>query len=266
MKRPRTVDPVRDGLVEELRALRRGQGPWPLRLGPMSWTTDIAGQGSVDRAVGVLEELRADLGADAESDIGAYFWLANQGIAGPELSLEQRLDAYANTFSCHPRTGLRRSDRGIAALAGAIRDRAETDRPVGMIWLLQSGVTATAVLDFVMAYESFRYPIVSLNGEEIDKPDFVMHHELDNGRDRYRARIILDHLPVAIDLGPYDTCLQIRAIWQMPIWPVWQLTGWVVDPHFLVRLQTFSDRAAEVRLLWRTGNVPSPVPTLHTGL
>lgn len=263
MQRPSTVDPVRDGLVEELRALRRGQGPWPLRLGPMTWTTDIAGQGSVERAVRVLEDLRADLGTDTESDIGAFFWLADQGITDPELSLEQRLDAYADTFLCHPRTALRRSDKGIAALAGAIRDRAEADRPVGMIWLFQSGTTATVVLDFVMAYQSFRYPVITVNGDVIDGSDFVLHHEVDNDKDRYRARIILDNLPIAIDLDPYATCLQVRAIWQMPIWPVWQLTGWVVDPHFLVRLQTFSERAAEVRLLWRAGTVPAAVPTLH---
>ena len=35
----------------------------------------------------------------------------------------------------------------------------------------------------------------------------------------------------------------------MPVWPVWQLTGWVVDPHYLVRLQTFRQRAAEVSLV-----------------
>lgn len=263
MKRPRTVDPVRDGLVEELRALRRGQGPWLLRLGPMNWTTDIAGQGSVERAASVLEDLRAALGADAESDIGAYFWLADQGIAAPELSLEQRLDAYADMFLCHPRTALRRSDRGIEALAGAIRDRAEEDRPIGMIWLFQSGTTATVVLDFVMAYESFRYPLITVNDDDVETAGFVVHHERDSGKDHYRARIILDDLPIAIDLDPYATCLQVHAVWQMPIWPAWQLTGWVVDPHFLVRLQTFTERAVEVRLLWRAGAVSSPVPALH---
>ena len=36
----------------------------------------------------------------------------------------------------------------------------------------------------------------------------------------------------------------LRVPWDMPVWPVWQLTGWVVDPHYLVRLQTFRQRAA----------------------
>lgn len=34
----------------------------------------------------------------------------------------------------------------------------------------------------------------------------------------------------------------VRVLWDMPVWPVWQLTGWVVDPHYLVCLQTFRQR------------------------
>ena len=53
----------------------------------------------------------------------------------------------------------------------------------------------------------------------------------------------------------------------MPVWPVWQLTGWVVDPHYLVRLQTFRQRAAEVSLVWRddTSSVREVVPRMHEG-
>lgn len=53
----------------------------------------------------------------------------------------------------------------------------------------------------------------------------------------------------------------------MPIWPVCQLTGWVVDPHYLVRLQTFCQRAAEVSLVWRedTSSVREVVLRLHEG-
>lgn len=45
----------------------------------------------------------------------------------------------------------------------------------------------------------------------------------------------------------------LRVPWDMPVWPVWQLTGWVVDPHYLLRLQTFRQRAAGVSLVWRKG-------------
>ena len=59
----------------------------------------------------------------------------------------------------------------------------------------------------------------------------------------------------------------LRVLWDMPVWPVWQLTGWVVDPHYLVRLQTFRQRAAEVSLVWRddTSSVREVVPRLHEG-
>ena len=58
-----------------------------------------------------------------------------------------------------------------------------------------------------------------------------------------------------------------RVPWDMPVWPVWQLTGWVVDPHYLVRLQTFRQRAAEVSLVWRddTSSVREVVPRMHEG-
>lgn len=42
--------------------------------------------------------------------------------------------------------------------------------------------------------------------------------------------------------GAVPACLAVRVLWDMPVWPVWQLTGWVVDPHYLVRLQTFRQR------------------------
>ena len=54
----------------------------------------------------------------------------------------------------------------------------------------------------------------------------------------------------------------------MPVWPVWQLTGWVVDPHYLVRLQTFRQRAAEVSLVGRddTSSVREVASKLHEGV
>ena len=40
----------------------------------------------------------------------------------------------------------------------------------------------------------------------------------------------------------------------------------MVDPHYLVRLQTFRQRAAEVSLVWRdTSSVREVVPRLHEG-
>lgn len=38
-------DPLRQRLVAELRVLRRGQGAWAVRVAPLVWLVDAAGQG-----------------------------------------------------------------------------------------------------------------------------------------------------------------------------------------------------------------------------
>ena len=260
-------DPLRQRLVAELRVLRRGQGAWAVRVAPLVWLVDAAGLGLVERAVARLEQLRQELGTDPLSDVGAFFWLGDVGITEPEVSLEQRLARYAEVFHCNERTALRRSDRGIAMLAAALRDEAER-RPFALIWLFQSAGSATVVLDCVMEAQSVREPVVSVNGEAAQLPPFVGHREPGvDGQPQYRARAVLDDLPVQTAPGPYLPCLAVRVLWDMPVWPVWQLTGWVVDPHYLVRLQTFRQRAAEVSLVWRddTSSVREVVPRLHEG-
>lgn len=260
-------DPLRQRLVAELRVLRRGQGAWAVRVAPLVWLVDAAGLGLVERAVARLEQLRQELGTDPLSDVGAFFWLGDVGITEPEVSLEQRLARYAEVFHCNERTALRRSDRGIAMLAAALRDEAER-RPFALIWLFQSAGSATVVLDCVMEAQSVREPVVSVNGEAAQLPPFVGHREPGvDGQPQYRARAVLDGLPVQTAPGPYLPCLAVRVLWDMPVWPVWQLTGWVVDPHYLVRLQTFRQRAAEVSLVWRedASSVRDVVPRLHEG-
>jgi len=65
----------------------------------------------------------------------------------------------------------------------------------------------------------------------------------------------------------------------MPVWPVWQLTDWVVDPHYLARLQSVRDvvpRLHEGEEAWRseppgvarnrlpTGRINTVVPSQAT--
>jgi hypothetical protein avisC_04816 len=215
---------------------------------------------------GVDEGLVASGVLDALEDHGAaVVWTA---VERPEASLEQRLEAYAGVFHCNARTALQRSDRGIEVLAAAVRDGAEQQRPVGMVWLFQSGAVATVVLDFLVDRQSVRPPVVAVDGQVVSTPAFVGHRERDGaGRERFRARIVLDGLAVAVDAGAYQPCLSVRVVWDMPVWPLWQLTGWVVDPHYLVRLETFRQRAVEVCLLWRQDTATvGPVVGLHEGL
>lgn len=243
---------MRAGLVTELRALRRGSGAYELQVADLPWLVDTLGHGVTERAGQALLRLREDHLVDPESPVGAFFWLADQGTAGaPARSLEQRLSAYGETFACDPRTGLRRSDTGIELLAGMARDHSETDRPVGMFSLFQDGPNGTAVVDLWMTKQSFREPEVLLNGEPWGRPEFVVHsHGYDWGG-RLRHRMIIDDVPLDLDVEPYEACLTVRVTWAMPIWPVWQITGWIADNRFAVRLQTFRERAAEASIVLR---------------
>ena len=129
---------------------------------------------------------------------------------------------------------------------------------------------ATVVLDFLVDRQSARPPVVAVDGQVVSTPAFVGHRERDGaGRERFRARIVLDGLAVAVavDAGAYQPCLSVRVVWDMPVWPLWQLTGWVVNPHYLVHLETFRQRAVEVCLLWRQDTATvGPVVGLHEGL
>ena len=126
---------------------------------------------------GVDEGLVASGVLDALEDHGAaVVWTA---VERPEASLEQRLEAYAGVFHCNARTALQRSDRGIEVLAAAVRDGAEQQRPVGMVWLFQSGAVATVVLDFLVDRQSVRPPVVAVDGQVVSTPAFVGHRERD---------------------------------------------------------------------------------------
>lgn len=242
----RLADPVRDELTRELRAIRRGQGDVALRLGATPWIADSLGRGSVEQAATELSVIRNDHGSDPTTGVGAFFWLAEYGARHPGSSLEQRTEAYAQKFNCDPRTALRRSDSGIETLVGRMRDHVEAHRPVGIISMFQSGPLATVIVDFSRDYEATRLPVVYINGEAQSLPEMVWHHE-DNDN-RYTARLIFDELPLDVDVGPYDRALHALIIWEMPIAPVWWLNGWVADPRFMMRLQTFHGRRASVSI------------------
>lgn len=224
MAGPSTVDPMRGGLVWELRTFRRGRGHDEARLAQLPWLTDCLGQGILERAVARFAHWRDQYGSDPTEAIGAFFWIADRS-SDADLSLEMRTKQYGQTFSCDARTALRRSDAGIESLAAIARDFSETSRPVGMFWLFQ-GAQATVVIDFWLDRESFRVPVVAVNGEAVDTPDFTLHRSDEQvWGDRYRHRMILDNLPLSLDHDPYENALTVRATWEMPIWPVWTITG-----------------------------------------
>ncbi|MDG4668658.1 hypothetical protein [Mycobacterium sp. 236(2023)] len=246
------IDPVRDRLVEELRAIRRMPDvPTVERLSGQSELIEALGMGDLQRAWARLERLREENGADPKSDIGAFFYLAGWGIGG--YSLDQRKSQYANDFHCDERTALRRGDRGADKLATIIRDRAETNRPWGFVSVFQSGDTVDFIVRLMMAYESWRPAEIRLNGDDVSEPVFTLRPNPDV-TGGYYYELVADG--VQLDTGPegQEVMASIVVHWPMPVWPTWQTMTRIADPRVWVRTRTFRDRGIEVWLEWYDGS------------
>lgn len=253
------MDPVHDQLVRELRQVRKASGlPSIERLSGKLELIESLGLGNIERAFEVLTGYWNEYGADAESDIGAFFYTAGWRV-GLE-TLDQRQNRYAFEFRCDPRTALRRSNRGMEKLAAIIRDRSENSRPWAALSMFQSGSQAQVVIDFNLAYESWRPPEVQLNDEELTGLQFAVKPAEAPGR--YSSRIILPlfDLDLAVEFG--EPMARLRVLWPMPIWPVWHVMAWTADPRILVRLRTFRQRAAEVSYEWWLDGRPCDVGDL----
>lgn len=248
------VDPAKAALIADLRAFRKGAGyPDVTRMENLFDLTEALGEGVSERAYETLERYYEQHGLDPETDIGAYFYLAGWGVGGH--SIDQRRRKYRDALLCDVSTAWRRSERGMAQLASLIRDHAESSRPWSVVSVFQTGTSFQAFLDFNLGLESWRPPVVLLNGEDVEGLDFHLHAADDsdprrNGPGtRYTTRIVLPETPLdtAAELG--QPLGRVRVIWNMPVWPVWQGLGWTVDPNIYVRTRTFRERAIEVAFL-----------------
>lgn len=241
-------DPVRVRLVNELRAIRRMPDlPSIERLSGRSELIEALGMGDLERAWARLERLREENGADPETDIGAYFYLAGWGLGGD--SLDQRKDKYAKEFYCTERTALRRGDRGAYKLADIIRDRSETTRPWGFVSVFQSGATVDFVVRLMMAYESWRPAEIRINGTDVSEPVFTLRPNPDVVGGYYN-QMIVDRMQLSLDDQQGKVMASIVVHWPMPVWPTWQTMVHVADPRIWARTRTFRDRGVEVWLEW----------------
>lgn len=246
-------DPVRDRLVNELRAIRRmPDSPTIERLSGQSELIEALGMGDLERAWARLERLRQEYGADPETDIGAFFYLAGWGIGGDNL--DQRKSLYAKDFHCDERTALRRGDRGATKLADIIRDRAETNRPWGFISVFQSGATVDFVVRLMMAYESWRSAEIRINGSDVSEPTFTLHPNPDvvGG---YYYQLVVEAVQLRTSPEQQSSMASIVVHWPMPVWPTWQTMTHVADPRIWLRTRTFRDRGIEVWLEWHGDSV-----------
>lgn len=239
-------DPVRDQLVKELRAIRKMSGlPVSERLSGQNELVEALGMGDVDRAWHRLLRIREEHGTDPETDIGAYFYLSGWDIGRDNL--DQRLEQYAKTYFCKERTALRRGDRGAAKLATIVRDRAETNRPWGMISIFQGGTNVDFIVRLMMAYESWRPAEIRINGDDVSEPPFTLHENPDV-MGGYYHQLVVQGVPLNTDGSDASKMASIVVHWPMPVWPTWQTMTHVADPRIWVRTRTFRDRGIEVWL------------------
>lgn len=241
-------DPRREALVQDLRSFRKGVGvPSPERLDGLFDLVDALGDGIVERAFGELDRYYREHGQDPLSAIGAFFYLSGWGVGLD--SVNQRRSVYVQQYPCDESTAWRRAQRGLQQLATLIRDGDERQRPWAFVAIFQSGPRFHPIIQFNLAYESWRPPLIQINGEEVPF-DFVLHRD-PSEPDRFLHRVILPEYPLNLEAGLSEPMAIVRVTWAMPVWPVWSLSNWVADPRISMMMRTFRDRAVEVSIHWR---------------
>lgn len=242
-------DPLREDLLTELRALRRGAGPFGQdRVTQSEMLIDFVGCGSVEQAYTTLLDVLDREGKDPESPIRAFFEAAGHGTAGENL--DERLKSYAAAHNVDQRTGLRRSDRGAEQLSFILRDGFNYDRPWANIIAVQSGGLVTLSVSVVLPeYSKWRRPHVYINDTFQENRRFELHDsETSAGRVMGLERFPDLELDTTVD---EDTpLLEVRVVWVMPVWPSWQNGTHLVDPRLFAKLVNNRDQSAELSINW----------------
>ncbi len=242
-------DVLRKDLLTELRALRRGPGPFGLdRVAVFELLTDFVGGGSVELAYTTLLDVLDRDGKDPDGPIRAFFETAGHDTAGENL--DERLKRYAANHNVEQRTGLRRSDRGAEQLSYILRDAFNYDRPWANIYAVQNGnLVNLSVTVNIPEHSQWRRPHIYINGEfqegrrfelrnSEDIPDLVTGHEM--FRDIKLDTTVDDDTPL----------LEIRVVWVMPVWPSWQNGTQLSDPRLFAKLVNNRDHSAELSINW----------------
>jgi hypothetical protein len=242
-------DIIRKELLAELRQLRRAPGPFnEVRLGGAEMLIDYAGSGSVEQAFTFLMDLLDRDGADAESDVRAFYETAGYDTSGNNL--DERLRAYATRHHVDERTGLRRSDRGADKISYVIRDQFHYDRPWCNLVAVQDGDQVTLRVAVEMPERShWRRPRVYINGELQDDRSFELHDS--KTASSYVTGVeIFRNVPLNLDASEDEPLLELRVFWIMPVWPFWQTGAHLVDPRIYAKLVNNREHSAELFIYW----------------
>ena len=242
-------DVIRLELLAELRAFRRGSGPFGIeRVALSEMLTEFVGRGSVEQAYAKLLDLLRRDGSDAEGDVRAYFETA--GLDTPGQNLSERLASYSLRHHVEERTGLRRSDRGAERLSFVLRDEFNYERPWANIFVVQDGAFAELSVSVNLpSHSHWRRPVVFINDKEQERREFELQDSdvvpgFVFGLERFRRH------PLNIEAGEDDPLLEIRVIWVLDVWPTWQSGVQLTDQRLYVKLANNRNHSAELMVNW----------------
>lgn len=242
-------DALRQELLAELRAFRRAQGAFGLeRLALAELLTELVGQGSVEQAYTMLLDVLNREGKDAEGDIRAFFETAGLDTAGNNL--DERLKTYAAVHFVDERTGLRRSDRGAERLSYILRDELNYERPWCNLIAVQDGNFAVVDVSIeIPEHTQWRRPHVYINDVFQERRGFELrdsetHPMLVTGQERFAT------IELNVEADEDTALLEVRVVWVMPVWPVWQSGAHLADPRLYTKLVNNRDHSAELSIHW----------------
>jgi hypothetical protein len=239
-------DPLRLQLLKELRDLRKDQGALaPDRIANCEALIRVVGMGSVEQAHATLFEMFKRYSVEPHGDIRAYLETSGVGLGGK--SLNDRLDAYADSHHVERRTGLRRSDRGAEKLATLFRDEELFFRPWGHLTMFQFGESVlTSIALHVDPESEYRTPAVWVNDEVIEVLDFEFEAPSES-TGYVRAVQHIDDFTLQID-KPW--LFKVDVEWRTPVWPHWVLSAQLADNRLVAKIQTQRNFMTEATITW----------------
>jgi hypothetical protein len=239
-------DPLRLQLLRELRDLRRDQGALaPDRIAVCEALVRVVGMGSVEQAHATLFEMFKRYSVEPDGDVRAYLETSGIGLSG--RSLNDRLDAYAESHHVERRTGLRRSDRGAIPLATLFRDEELFFRPWGHLTIYQFGESVlTSIALHIDPESEYRTPAVWINDELQEELVFAFQSPSES-TGYVRAVVHIDNFTLQPD-KPW--LFKVDVEWRMPVWPQWVLGAQLADNRLIAKIQTQRNFITEGSVTW----------------
>jgi hypothetical protein len=243
------LDPLNRDIREELRQLRRSSTSFD----EASVSTCVAlvtclGMGSAAQAFSSLLAICQKYGKEVEGDVRAFFEISGHGITGD--TLDRRLANYAQAHSVDPRTGLRRSNRGIDRLAALIRDGLPFERPWGNVIVTQSGALVEGQIRInVELGMTVSRPRVWTNGAEVENLSFSFREAAYSER-MLSATELIPPTDLDADVRGDAALFALRIVWNMPVWPQWYVGAQLADPRLMSVLSTNRNFETDIAVNW----------------